>query len=317
MDALIGYSGFVGGQLQRQHSFTSLFNSSNIDQVGAAEFDTVVCAAAPGSMFEANMLPDVDLSKVNALIEHLETIKTKRFVLISSIAVLANFAAHDDENTSAFQTKLAYGKHRHVLEAFCEDHFDDCLVIRLPALFGEGLRKNFIFDLINPLPTLLTTDKLSALRNDLGSIEAELLDKIYSPDPNTGMQKIDRAELAKDKNRKSLETAVTELGYSSTHFHNRETTYQYYDMKRLWSDITIAEKENLKILHLAMPPLRAADIHKRLLGFDMPETNARLHKEDMYTAYAHLWGRNGPYLDDAETIMSQLKFFYRKECKNR
>jgi len=317
VDALIGYSGFVGGQLQRQHSFESLFNSSNIDEVAGSEFDTVVCAAAPGSMFEANMLPDVDFSKVNALIEHLATIKTKRFVLISSIAVLANFAAHDDENTSAFQTKLAYGKHRHVLEAFCEDHFDDCLLIRLPALFGEGLRKNFIFDLLNPVPTLLTTEKLTALRSDLAPKEAALLDKIYSPDQSTGIYKIDRVELAKDKNHKSLETAVTKLGYSATQFHNRETTYQYYDMTRLWKDIFIAKNAGLKALHIAMPPLKAADIHKRLLGLDMPETYARVHEEDMYTAHAHLWGRSGPYLDDAETVMNRLESFFRKERENR
>lgn len=317
MDALIGYSGFVGGQLQRQHSFKSLFNSSNIDKVDSAEFHTVVCAAAPGSMFEANMLPDMDLSKVNALIEHLETIKAKRFILISSIAVLENFAAHDDENTSAFQTKLAYGQHRRVLEAFCEDYFDECLVIRLPALFGEGLRKNFIFDLINPVPTLLTASKISALRSELSSIEANLLDKIYSPEPKTGMHKIDRAELAKSRNRKCLEAAMTELGYSSTQFHNPETTYQYYNMERLWNDITVAIKGNLKVLHLAMPPLKAGDIHNRLLGFDMPETNARIHKENMYTAYAHLWGRKGPYLDDAAAIMNKLEFFYKRECENR
>lgn len=317
MDALIGYSGFVGGQLQRQHSFKCLFNSSNIDEVGAPEFNTVVCAAAPGSMFEANMLPDVDLNKVNALIEHLETIKTKRFVLISSIAVLADFAAHDDENTSAFQTKLAYGKHRRVLEAFCEEHFDNCLVVRLPALFGEGLRKNFIFDLLNPVPTLLTIEKFAALQSVLDSTEVELLDKIYSPDQSTGMHKIDRAELAKDKNRKALETAVTELGYSATQFHNRETTYQYYDMTRLWNDIAIATKADLNVLHLAMPPLKAADIHKRLLGFDMPETNARLHKEDMYTTYAHLWGRKGPYLDDAEIVMTRLESFFKRERESR
>ena len=53
MDALIGYSGFVGSFLRRQHSFDALFNSSNINEVGALKFDTVFCSAAPGSMFIA------------------------------------------------------------------------------------------------------------------------------------------------------------------------------------------------------------------------------------------------------------------------
>ena len=310
MDALIGYTGFVGGQLQRQHSFSGLFNRANIDEVGASEFDTVVCAAAPGSMFEANMLPDVDLSKINALIERLSSLQTKQFILISSIAVLANFSAYDDENTSAFQNKLAYGKHRRVLETFCEENFDDCLVVRLPAIFGEGLRKNFVFDLINPVPTLLTSEKLNELQYALGLAEAKLLDEIYDIDPSTGMYKVDRTALAQNKNRESLETAVTELGYSATYFHNRDTTYQYYDMTRLWTDITVAQ-------NLAMPPLKASEIHNRLLGFEMPETDARLHKEDMHTAYSHLWGRKGPYLDDADVVLNRLEAFFRSERENR
>ena len=45
----------------------------------------------------------------------------------------------------------------------------------------------------------------------------------------------------------------------------------------------------------------------------MPETAARLHREDMHTRHAHLWGRNGPYLDDAENVLERLSAFYAAE----
>ncbi len=117
---LIGNTGFVGSTLLRQTDFSHRFNSSNIDEIGdAPEFDLAVCAAAPGSMLEANRRPEQDMGKIQALMERLETVRARRFVLISSIAVLADFAAGYDEGNAAFQTEIAYGRHRRALEVFC------------------------------------------------------------------------------------------------------------------------------------------------------------------------------------------------------
>jgi hypothetical protein len=35
----------------------------------------------------------------------------------------------------------------------------DCHVVRLPALFSRNIKKNFIFDLINVIPSMLTEHK--------------------------------------------------------------------------------------------------------------------------------------------------------------
>ena len=42
--ALIGNTGFVGGNLLRQQPFDALFNSKNIDDIAGRSFDLVVCA---------------------------------------------------------------------------------------------------------------------------------------------------------------------------------------------------------------------------------------------------------------------------------
>ena len=96
-DAIIGHTGFVGGTLARQHLFGAKYNSSNIDTIAQSTFNTVVCAAAPGSMFIANRHPDRDRAAIEALIDQLSKVKAKRFVLISSIAVLADFASGADD----------------------------------------------------------------------------------------------------------------------------------------------------------------------------------------------------------------------------
>src|SRR5262245_4514902 len=152
LDALIGATGLVGSNLARQHEFGATFNSRNITESADRAFEMLVCAAAPGSMFIANKFPERDAQTIDAICRSLEQISARRFVLISSIAVLARCDAGDDETTEAFQTELAYGRNRRALEIFCAEHFETCTVVRLPAVFGPGLQKNFLFDLLNPVP---------------------------------------------------------------------------------------------------------------------------------------------------------------------
>ena len=58
--ALIGYTGFVGGNLLRQFAFTDLYNSTNIETIAGRAYDLIVCAGAPGVMWKANKEPALD-----------------------------------------------------------------------------------------------------------------------------------------------------------------------------------------------------------------------------------------------------------------
>jgi hypothetical protein len=310
---LIGYTGFVGSTLIRQGHFSHYYNSSNIDQIVDRQFDTVVCAAAAGSMFEANKFPHLDWAKIDLLVSRLARIKARRMILISSIATLANFSSGEDEGTNAFEDEIAYGRHRRYLEAFCENRFPHCLIVRLPALFGTGLKKNFIFDLMNPVPTMLTSAAYDSLSAKLLPPLRERLARLYSHDAMTGLLKLDRPALNDDCMRSALERAVIEHGASSTQFHNPETNYQYYDMSRLWHDLAVACNAGLSHIHLVSQPLKASRIHERLLGRPMPDAGAQLHIEDMRTRHAELWGRSGQYLEDAEPILDRLAAFFDQE----
>lgn len=312
-DCLIGHTGFVGGALLRQAAFAACYNSATIAGIDGRRFATVVCAAAPGSMIEANRSPERDRAQIDRLIERLSTIRADRFVLISSIAVLADFAGGDDESTSAFQHELAYGRHRRALEAFVERHFPHSLIVRLPALFGHGLRKNFVFDLINPVPSMLTAEKRDWLVDQLDQPLAALVTALYAHDAATGLFRLDRAALNADRRRRALDAAVTELGASATQFHHPDTTYQYYAIDRLWRDIGIALDAGLSCIHLVAAPLSAGAIHQRLTGRAMPATAARLHREDMRTRHAALWGATGPYQYDAAATLDRLAAFHADE----
>jgi hypothetical protein len=312
-NGLIGHTGFVGGALLRQAEFGECYNSANIAAIDGRSFGTLVCAAAPGSMLEANRAPDRDRAQIDGLIAHLSTLEAERFVLISSIAVLADFAGQDEEDTEAFQQERAYGRHRRALEAFVETRFPGSLIVRLPALFGHGLRKNFVFDLLNPVPSLLNQSRFDELVGALDPALARWMDALYTADEVTGMLRLDRQALNADRRRRELEAALTALGATATQFHHRETTYQYYPVDRLWQDIGIALEAGLSHLHLASEPLTTSVIHERLTGRAMPETQAALHREDMRTRHAALWGASGPYQFDAATTLDRLADYFAGE----
>jgi dTDP-4-dehydrorhamnose reductase len=147
--ALIGYTGYVGGTLQKQTSFIEFFRSSNIPDISRVNVDTIVCAGAPAKKWIANSDPVSDLRAINALIDPLRAARCNTFILISTVDVFRD-AIHVDEDSPVIESGLSpYGLHRRLLEKFVESNFDNHLIVRLPGLVGPGLKKNVIFDFLN------------------------------------------------------------------------------------------------------------------------------------------------------------------------
>jgi nucleoside-diphosphate-sugar epimerase len=148
-DCLIGYSGFVGSTLLKQKGFKALYRSANIGDIGGRTFDTVVCAGAPAQKWMANRDPEADWENISGLMGHLETIRCRLFVLISTVDVFKE-PVGVDEGTPVDRSGLhPYGLHRLRLEEFAARHFPRSLIVRLPGLVGPGLRKNVLFDFLN------------------------------------------------------------------------------------------------------------------------------------------------------------------------
>ena len=311
--ALIGHTGFVGGQLARDRQFSETFNSSNVDRLEGS-FDLLVCAAAPGSMVAANSVPDEDRAAIDALVEKLRATRAKQFVLISTIAVLADWGAGLDEDTDRFETEKAYGRHRHLLEIACADHFDRCLIVRLPALYGQGLKKNFLFDLANPVPSLLKAPSYEELRRDLPPVLARVVEATFAAPDAAGWARLDRAKLEAHPDRRPLEKELRATGRCALRFHHPDTKLQCYGIDRLADDLDRAIEAGIDRLHCAPEPLRTADIHRELTGEAMPVSAATPHVEDMHSRHAHLWGRPAPYIEGADSVITRLKGFMVKDA---
>ena len=148
--ALIGHTGFVGSNLLRQREFDDCFNSTSIGEIAGREYDLIVCAGVTAVKWLANKEPDADRAGIVRLTDALETVRAREFVLISTVDVYPDPSAPVDEaHTIDPSANHAYGAHRYRLERWIADRFENARIVRLPALFGPGLRKNAIYDLLN------------------------------------------------------------------------------------------------------------------------------------------------------------------------
>jgi len=148
--ALIGHTGFVGSTLARATAFDARYNSSTIDTIRGQHFDLVVCAGVSAVKWQANKDPAADRAGIARLTEALATADIAELVLISTIDVYPDPASGANEATPIDPAaNHPYGRHRRELEQWCQQRFPRVHIIRLPALFGPGLRKNALYDLLH------------------------------------------------------------------------------------------------------------------------------------------------------------------------
>jgi dTDP-4-dehydrorhamnose reductase len=143
--ALVGYTGFVGSSHDFE-GFDYLINSTNIQIYAGKSVDLLVIAAGDARKWFANQNPDIDFNHILNLYRAIKEIKAKHVILYSTVDVIdTNFGvANEDCN---FYNCNPYGRNRLLLELLVSQHFPKVQIIRLPGLFGNGLKKNLIYDL--------------------------------------------------------------------------------------------------------------------------------------------------------------------------
>ena len=150
-NAIVGYSGFVGNNLLSCYKFDYFYNSENFNEAKNKSFYTLFFTGIPSVKWYANKYPKKDYLNIEKIKKILSTIQVKKIILISTIDVYENTSLCLDENYRIKKEKNhTYGKNRYEFELFIKKKFKNKYhIIRLPALFGKGLKKNIIYDLIN------------------------------------------------------------------------------------------------------------------------------------------------------------------------
>lgn len=148
-DALVGATGFVGGNLATQREFDLCVGSRTADILRGSDLDHVVFSAARAEKWKANADPEADARHVDDLIDLATSFTAGRVTLISTVDVYGTPAGVDEDSAVDTRGLHPYGANRYRLERAIAAAHEHVLVVRLPALFGPGLKKNVVFDLLH------------------------------------------------------------------------------------------------------------------------------------------------------------------------
>ena len=299
MDILVGSTGFVGANLLARHHFTMALHSTNISEGFGQKADLVVYAGVPAAMFLANSDPEADLAVMRTARENLQKINARQTVLISSIAVYADSRGKTEADDPAGDGLSAYGANRLQLERWVREDFPNALIVRLPALYGVNLKKNFLYDLHTITPAMLRTAKYEEL-----AAQSSLVKEGYSDGGNGFFKLNGRVDAA------ALKAFFEKNSFNALAFTDSRSRYQFYDLGRLWSDITTALEKGITLLNLTTPPVSAARVYEALTGGSFHnECAAAPFDYDLRSLHAGaLGGQNGYLCTEAEELAAIQAF---------
>lgn len=301
-DLLVGSTGFVGGNLRAKHTFAAVCHSSDIAAQYGTQPDLCVYAGVPAAMFLANADPEADMEVMRTARENLRKIAPKSLVLISSIAVFADSRGRCEDDAPDTDGLPAYGRNRLQLEQWVREDFNDALIVRLPALYGAGLKKNFLFDLHTITPAMLKPEKYNELSEKMPLVK-------------TGYTLADNGfyKLNGTADKTALKEFFAGNDFNALAFTDSRSRYQFYDLRRLWSDISKARAAGIKMLHLCTPPVSAAEVYTAVTG--QADWRNELAKPpfdyDLRSRYAQLLGGSGAYLCTKQEKLDDITRFLR------
>lgn len=308
--ALIGYSGFVGSNLVEQHGFGQLYNSKNITQIIDQEFDLLVCAGVSAVKWLANQQPQTDIENIEKLKQFLAQVKANHLVLISTIDVYDTPLAVDEDMVPDTMKQDFYGKHRYLLEKWVtkQDNFNCHTIIRLPGLFGKHLKKNLIFDIINPLAKSINQNLWVELGAKLTSLQQEFILKNYMIDEFSNLQL--KSDISLEEKQRLVEE-FNSASFSTLNFTDSRSSFQFYNLDNLWRDISrFAINQKLPLINLASEPITAAELVYYLTGKSFTNHTCKGGVSyDMYSKY----GINNKYLYSKSEVLMQIKALVEKD----
>ena len=301
-DLLVGSTGFVGGNLAAKHTFTAACHSSDIAAQYGTRPDLCVYAGVPAAMFLANADPEADLAVMRAARENIRRIAPQQLVLISSIAVLADSrGVYEDSPAQPAENLPAYGKNRLQLEQWVREDFPDALIVRLPALYGIGIKKNFLFDLHTITPAMLKPEKYDEL-----AAKSTLVQSAYTLADN-GFYKLNGTVDAA-----ALKAFFAGNDFNALAFTDSRSCYQFYNLGRLWPDLEKARAADLKLLHLCPPPIAAGEVYTAVTGRNWHNELAKPPFDyDLRSRHADILGGSGDYLCTKQQELDDITRFLR------
>lgn len=298
---LVGSTGFVGSNIRSQFKFDYLFNSKNITDSYGLKPDLLVYAGVSAKMFLANQYPEQDMSIIAEAIENIYRIAPQKVILISTTAVYQKLENQIESSIIPIKGLSPYGRNRYFLECWVSDNFKEHLILRLPALFGQNLKKNFIYDYINIIPSLLKTEKYWELAE-----KSALIKHSYQKKDSDFFTCISGDK----REREQLKSEFMKTGFSALNFTDDRSIYQFYNLSHLWEHILVCLKKNIKKINLVTEPIKISELYYYLTGTTFyNHLSESPYHYNIRSDYAEDFGGVNGYLYQKEFVLKEIKEF--------
>lgn len=301
MEMLVGYTGFVGSNLKKTHKFDGLYDSKNVSESYGKEPDLLVYSGVPAQKFLANKEPEKDFEIIQNAIHNIKEINPKEIVLISTIDIYKNPVDVNEDTIIETDNLQPYGYNRFYLEKWVSENIQNHLIVHLPGLYGENIKKNFIYDLIHVIPSMLTEEKYEELVN-----KDDLIKDYYEKQEN-GFYKVKNLT---DTEKEKLKEYFNQIGFSALNFTDSRGKFQFYHLKYLWKHIELARKNKLKVLNLATEPVSIAEVYKYIKKQEfVNEIAQNIPNYNFKTKYDKLFDGKDGYIFDKKFVLEDIKKF--------
>ena len=247
--ALIGHTGFIGSNLARQFAFAEGYNSKNIGEIRGREFDLLVSAGVSAVKWWANQNAEEDRARIDDLLDNLSHVRARRVVVLSTVDVYPLNSGVDESLDCHARPNHPYGVNRLHFEDAMRERFDNVTVVRIAGVFGPGLKKNVIYDLLHD--------------NCLGMI-------------------------------------------------NPASSFQYYNVSRLWRDLRRLETTDIRLINFVTEPVATREIINRFFpGKPVGAKPAAEAHYDVRTLFSRQLDASPPYLAGAGEVLADLSEFVK------
>lgn len=302
--ALVGYTGFVGSNLSYTNEFTYKYNSKNIEQAFGTRPDLLVYAGVRAEKFLANNDPHQDMLLIEEAYDNIFRINPKKLVLVSTVDVYKNPVGVDEDSDIIIEGLQPYGADRLLLEKKVRERWPEALVVRLPGLYGTNIKKNFIYDFIHIIPTLLKQEKFLEL-----SEKELILNKFYYRLDNSFY----KCKVLTASEEKTLKNIFMKLGFSALNFTDSRSKFQFYGLHHLWGHIEKAMMKDLNVLNIATEPIEIKELYHHLTGLSFENYISQSPPTyDFRTKFDSLYSGKDGYIFEKQFILNEITTFIQK-----
>lgn len=303
---LIGQNGFVGGNLNIQYKFDGAYSKHNVFEAYGQNPDILIYCGVPGNKTMANNNEEEDNKAIQDAKENIIKINPKKLVLISTVDVYENPTnkTEDDRPDATFP----YGKHRLELENWVISNIKDYHIVRLPAIYGKGLKKNLIYDLIHTVPPFLSQERYNefSLKNDL--VKEKYMKNEY------GFHQIKQTNPAEYELIKQF---FIKEKFQTINFTDSRAQFQFFNLAELRNIIDFVIKKNIKVFNIVTEPISSKELVESLTNQPFENLiNENFQNYNLKTKYSNYFGRNDGYIESKDSQLSKIFSYIQKEKKN-